>query len=130
MQGFGGQVADEDPEVHVLGNAGTTNDHFMKLRNSVPTGANGGFQAIALALLAGAGLVVLVGYDMRAVDGKTNWHSDTDPHRTPTDAQWYSSVYARMFDSLRGHPIVNATPGSALNTFKKVPLESVLPHQA
>lgn len=128
MQGYGSAV--DDPNVHMLANAGTTNEHFIKLRNAIPTGANGGYQAIALALLAGAGLVVLVGYDMRAVDGKTNWHSDTDPHRTPTDPAWYSTVYVRLFDNFRAFNVVNATPGSALKTFRRVALESVLPHPA
>lgn len=128
MQGFGSEVT--DPTVHVLGNAGTTGNLRHVPRNAIPTGANGGYQAIALALRAGAGLVVLVGYDMRAIDGRTNWHSDSDPHRTPTDPAWYSSVYLRMFTDLKDYPVVNATPGSVLNTFKKVDLESVLPHTA
>lgn len=93
------------------------------------TGRNGGYQAIHLAVHFGAARILLLGYDLRLVDGRSHWFGG---HPVATKPE----VYARMrpcFESLvvplaeRGVEVVNCTPGSALACFPMVPLRRALP---
>lgn len=93
------------------------------------TGRNGGYQAIHLAVHLGARRVLLLGYDMRFVDGRSHWFGG---HPVATKAE----VYGRMipcFESLiaplakRGVAVVNCTPDSALRCFPTAPLRRALP---
>jgi hypothetical protein len=88
-----------------------------------------GGAAINAAYLLGASRVVLLGFDMRVVDGKHNWH-DNHQH-TERDKIYQNSMMPflkPMSDAMKvtGLQIVNATPGSALNLFPLVPLEDLL----
>jgi hypothetical protein len=85
--------------------------------------------AINLATLLGASEIVLLGFDMRKIDGKTNWH---DEH--PGEANAKRDPYARFLEPFTAIardleamsvPCVNATPGSALTLFPIVDPESV-----
>lgn len=92
------------------------------------TGNNGGYQVLNLAAHLGARRVVLLGYDMRAAGGKVHWHEE---HAIPTPPECLSG-YADAFHSLvaplaaRGLEVLNATPGSALDAFPRVPLAEAL----
>jgi hypothetical protein len=81
-------------------------------------GRSSGQRAISLAIAFGASRVVLVGFDMRVVDGRSHFH---DEYRN--DACRYRDLFIPAFhgwarDAARlGVSIVNATPGSALKEF-------------
>lgn len=81
--------------------------------------ASSGGSAISLAAQMGAKTIILVGYDMRVVDGKKNWK----PHeKEDTKLDPYAN-FMRPFDKIAkdarrlGIRIFNATPGSALTHF-------------
>lgn len=88
-----------------------------------------GGAAINLAFLLGARRIVLLGFDMRMVEGKHNWH---DHHqKTERDKIYQNSMMPflkPMSDAMKvtGIQIVNATPGSAMNLFTTMSLEKVL----
>lgn len=93
------------------------------------TGRNSGYQALNLAVLAGAKTIVLLGFDGRpAVDGKTHWSGG---HPRPTPAAAYEE-YRRAFSAgesaiaAAGVRVINASPGSAIDSFPKMELEQAL----
>lgn len=86
-------------------------------------GSNSGFQAVNLALLKGATRVVLVGFDMRRVNGRAHFFGE---HPAPLiSKEDYGDFVAPFRIAARSCrvPIVNATPGSALNCFPMVDLD-------
>lgn len=116
-----------EPEIKRLRNYGPS-PGLEDARDGLRHGWSSGYAAIGLAALLGARRIVLLGYDMKATaDGRTHWHKDYPIWDPP-------SVYAdRMlagFASLvvplrrRGVTVLNATPGSAIECFPRVPLES------
>lgn len=90
---------------------------------------NSGASAINLAYWLGAKRVVLLGFDMKAVAGKHNWHSHyrkrpTNWNPYPKHLECWSSI---MADANRlGIEIVNATPMSAIKEIPIVGFEEVL----
>ncbi len=117
------------PEIEVLENTGTegleTQPHGLR------TGRNGGYQAINLAVHLGARRILLLGYDMKpAADGRTHWFGDHQDW--PTRPSLFRDVFLPQFEGLAhaldaiGVAVVNCTPGSALETFTKAPLEQAL----
>lgn len=97
-------------------------------QNSLKTGQNSGFQAINLAILAGARRIVLLGFDMNATEKKVHWFGD-HPIQTPVSnfSAWlpYFPKLAKAVKPL-GVDIINCTPGSAIRCFPMRDLESVL----
>lgn len=93
------------------------------LRDGVHTGRNSGYQAINLAFHLGAARIVLLGYDMRSVNGRTHWHSEYR-HEDPPSA--YANQMLPCFPALAGDlakqgvEVLNATPASALTCFRVV----------
>lgn len=93
-------------------------------------GRSSGHIAVGLAVAMGAARVVMLGFDLREVDGRSHFHNEY-PAR---DGR--GSVYANEcipgFDGWnaaakrRGATILNATPGSALKEFPMVTLDEVL----
>lgn len=94
----------------------------------VYTGKNSGYQAIHLAAHAQSARVVLLGYDMRLVDGRSHWH---DGHVEARGTK-YAAVMLPHFGALkapleaRGVEVINATPGSALEVWPRRALADVL----
>lgn len=88
--------------------------------DGIRTGRNSGFQAVNLAVHTGVSRILLLGYDMRVVDGKTHWFGE---HPQPTGAGIYESTFLPAFDSLiapltaLGVEVLNCTPQSALKAF-------------
>lgn len=79
---------------------------------------NTGYLALQLALLWGPREIVLLGYDMRLVDGRSNWHDDNPS--SPT-SRTYDSMLRHAGEIARdarrlfpGTLIVNADPVSRL----------------
>lgn len=89
----------------------------------VHMGGNSGFQAINLAMLWGAKKILLLGFDMkRGEDGRDHWFGQHPPHLVQTQlyGAWIDSLTKAAPDaSERGVDIVNVTPGSALDCFRR-----------
>jgi hypothetical protein len=95
-------------------------------------GANGGYQAINLAVLFGAKRLILLGYDMGiSDDGRRHWFGD---HPTglnnPQDrdfARWRANFETMLPDLDRaGVQVINASRQTRLECFDRVPLERAL----
>ena len=91
-------------------------------------GNNSGFQAVNLAILFGADPIVLVGFDMRAVDGRRHFFGS---HKAPLSDVGKFGIWIAHFTAaaamLGGWPrIINSTPGSALGCFPMMPLAEAL----
>jgi len=86
-----------------------------------------GSSAINLAIHFGVSRIILLGYDMRNIDGSNNWHHN---HRKREDDPYpeYLTCYPSIAKDAEeiGVEILNATPGSAINVFPVVKLEDVL----
>lgn len=99
---------------------------------AVRKGRSSGHTAIALAVACGASRVVLLGYDMRTVDGRSHFH---DAYSARDEArmagEWIPAFKGWAKDAKKaGVAIVNATPGSALKEFPAVKVAAELQHGA
>ena len=120
-----------DDAVHILRNRDYPY-HGLGLSldpSALVTGRNSGFQALNLAILAGAKTVILLGYDGQAgKDGRSHWHPG---HNTPTPSAAYEE-YRRAFSAAEsaikkaGVRVINCSPGSAIDSFEKMALEDAL----
>lgn len=93
------------------------------------TGRNSGFQALNLAVLAGASRIILLGYDGQPDrDGKTHWSGG---HLRPTPQAAYP-LYLQAMSAAEneieaaGVLVLNCSPGSAINSFPRAVLEEAL----
>lgn len=90
---------------------------------------NSGFAAINLAYLWGSRRILLLGMDMREIDGKKHRHGD---HEKPlTQAQLFEEWLhksAKLAEDLKreGCAMINCTPGSALTCFPVSTIEKEL----
>ena len=94
------------------------------------TGSNSGYQAVNLAVLAGAKTIILLGYDAHtpAAGEKTHWFGD-HPRREP-DAVYnkYRQSHrdgARMIKTA-GVRVINCSPGSAITDYENRTLPDAL----
>jgi hypothetical protein len=119
-----------DDATHVLKNK-HGNDHGSGISldpQYIVTGSHSGHQALNVAILAGAATVLLLGFDGKAVDGRTHWHGG-HPVMTPTSdwekraRAWTESQHAIRATGVR---IVNCSPVSSINHFEKMTLEQAL----
>lgn len=117
---------------------GLVGEGFSADPSRIHYGSNSGFQAVNLAMhfMGHRGRIALVGFDMRAPDGKRHFFGDHPAplHRAKdaSELNRYFKGFTKEFDRaaklLRpGIEIVNCTPGSALECFPKARLEDVLP---
>ena len=94
-------------------------------------GRSSGHMAVSLAIAMGAARVVLVGFDMRIVDGRSHHHDDYADRNLDHQAVvlnefvegfegWNAAALAR------GCTILNATPGSAVTEFPFVDLDDLI----
>lgn len=103
-------------------------DEFLVGRATVREGRSSGHVAISLAIAMGAIRVVLLGFDMRRVEGRSHWH---DEYATQDD-NLFSRDFLPGFTGWReaarrcGVRIVNCAPGSALKEFPMATLDDVL----
>jgi len=86
------------------------------------TGANGGFQAINLAVHLGATQIVLLGYDMHG-DHFFGSHPDRDRPKFALCLSAFPTLVTPL--AAAGVSMVNCTPGSALTCFPMASLTSV-----
>lgn len=126
-----------DPHVHMLRSAddkpGAPKPGLSANPAVLVTGRNGGYQVVNIAVLAGAKKIVLLGYDMRIVGGKSHNEMNHPGGRHPegnaaSDYVGYVKNFRTMVRPLErlGVEVLNATPESALDVFRKVPLEIAL----
>lgn len=95
-------------------------------------GRNSGFQAVNLALLFGANPIILVGFDMRDVEGRSHFFGDHPPGLGAAHAfgEWIEYFRVAAATLPDGVEVLNATPGSALDCFPRVDLADVLARRA
>ena len=116
-----------DPSIRILQNYG--NNGFCDIADGVMTGRSSGYQAINLAAHLGVSRIILLGFDMRAVAGRTHWHM---AHQRPTPPEDFGNVMLPQFANLveplraRGIEVLNATLGSAITCFPRVTLDEAL----
>lgn len=95
----------------------------------IAQGRTSGHTAISLAIALGAWDVVMLGYDMRIVDGREHHHNE---YSGPRDLEQYARELVPAFAGWNkaardiGVRILNATPGSAVTEFPFVDLDEVL----
>jgi len=87
--------------------------------------------AVNLATLLGATEIVLLGYDMRRINGQNNWHNE-HPVTEENNADPYESFLEPWPDialgaKMIGATIINATPNSDLIQFPIVEPEEIMP---
>jgi hypothetical protein len=121
----------DDDAVHLLRNAhGAVNGFGLSLDpRALVTGRNSGFQALNLAVLAGAKTIILLGFDgKQGADGRAHWFGE---HPEPTPAAAFA-IYRQAMSAaendleVAGVRVLNCSPGSAIDTFPKVLLEDAL----
>ncbi len=98
-------------------------------REFIHWGANSGYQAINLAYLWGARRIILLGYDCKQIEGKAHWFGQ---HPQGLNRHQPLETWRRNFPQLaadlaaEGVEVLNCSPDSALECFRKVPLEAAL----
>jgi hypothetical protein len=112
--------------LHIV--AGRGGKGFSVDPHCIHYGCNSGFQAVNLAILFGAARIVLVGFDMREVNGKRHFFGDHPPGFTRvSDYRQFISAFEEAAKAMPdGVEIVNATPGSALECFPMAELSEAL----
>lgn len=126
-------LAEDVPEPWVTGYLENTGlQGFDPDPSRCRTGANGVFQAIHIAIHAGAKKVVLVGVDMKeGPKGEKHWFGDHPGRQGFMKVDYASSMiphFATLLPAMaeRGVECFNASPGSALTTFPAIELEKAL----
>jgi len=123
----GGSAAIDD-DVHLLRNRDYPVLGFGLSEDprALVTGRNSGFQALNLATLAGASPILLLAFDGKPGAAKSHWHGG-HPQPTPPAAyeQYRRAMSAAENALLRlGIEVINVTPGSAIDSFRKSSLEA------
>jgi hypothetical protein len=115
--------------VNILRNTGVLG--FDPDPGAVRTGGNSGYQAIHIAMHAQASRILLCGFNMRSYDGADHWHPEHPKGLRRTVPELYQR-WCERFEALaasateRNIDIVNVTPDSALEVFRKSTLEEEL----
>lgn len=97
--------------------------------NYISWNRNSGASAINLAYHLGASRIVLIGFDMRMVGDKANWHDD---HPKCSSKRNPYFRFLRSFPKIAkdasdlGLEIINCTPDSAIDQFPIMTLEAYL----
>ena len=124
--------------VELVGNEEDKNIHVMRREPrgvwNIPgkVGWNGhtGAMAINLAAIFGASKIVLLGFDMKLKEGKSNWHENSkDLPNADVFKQFIGTsgiVGTGMKKVFPNVEVLNANPDSAWNLFPKVELKEVL----
>lgn len=122
--------------------ANHTRDADLDLgRNDFVCGSHSGHQAINVAIKNGAKEIYLLGFDMKSLPHRAEWHDEYHQHRICTvesmeeqSALWRKKMPTMLpFLKESGVKVYNSTPGSALECFpfesfsEAYPLETNLP---
>lgn len=103
-------------------------DEFSLDPGFICYGGNSGFMATNLAILFGANPIILIGFDMRAVNGKNHFFGEHGAglNRVGNFKRWidrFTNAAAKLPPHVR---IINATPETALDCFPKMSLSEAL----
>lgn len=113
------------PDLHWLKCNG---NHGMSFQEGyVMHGRNSGHQALNLAVNMGAKKIILMGYDMRVIDGKAHFHN----RHVPVPHSVFDTFYEAMLRAApllkeRGIQVANTSMKSRLMCFFKMPYEEAL----
>lgn len=105
---------------------------FQMVPHRIGWYGNTGISAINLAAKLGASGVVLLGFDMSLDEtGSSNWYTKLkdpvpNPEWYPRFMRWSVKFKADMEKACPGLRVINATPGTKMNTFEKMPLKGAL----
>lgn len=90
--------------------------------------ASSGHIAAALAAVMGARRLVLVGFECRAIAGRTHGHGDYSQHDVSVFGDRFVPGWVGLAPALArlGLQVVNATPDSAIPCFPFIPLDEAL----
>jgi hypothetical protein len=91
-------------------------------------GRTSGHTAISLAIAMGAVRVILLGYDMRRVDGRSHFHDEYGSQDDKLFSHDFLVHFAGWNEAARrcGVTVINTTPGSALTEFPSGDLNDIL----
>lgn len=115
--------------VVLLHHAGTTG---FDPHGGIVSGGNSGYQALQVAIHAGASRVVLLGYDMQERGGKAHFFGDhpegLQGKRTGDKYAGWCATFRAQYASMKkmGVNIVNCTPGSKLDFYPQARIRSAL----
>lgn len=100
----------------------------IEIGGPVKIGPSTGHTAVGLAIAMGATRVVLLGFDMRMVDGSPHYRGATPEHNPAVYAESFLPAWKGWDEQAKavGCTVVNATPGSALDEFERVDIEREL----
>lgn len=95
---------------------------------AIKRGRSSGHSAIALAAAMGAKRIVLLGFDCRRIEGRANYHDRYDCQADDARLDIFRTHFRgwRAPAEADGIEILNATPGTAIDEFRKVPIEELL----
>lgn len=91
-------------------------------------GGNSGYQAINLAYLWGAKRIILLGFDCKPINGKHHWFGQHPQglNQNQNFAIWISNFNQIAKDlNEQKVEVINCSMDSALDCFKKVPIEEL-----
>ena len=120
----------DDPMIHTVRrrNIGWETD---REKRQLVWNSNSGAAAVNLAYFLGAKEILLLGFDMRLVDGENNYH---DWHKRPKFVPKFAKFISRFTYVAKGCEeagikVVNATPGSKLPYFPIMCIEEALKNE-
>jgi len=112
---------------------GAAEPGFSTDRRLIHYGGNSGFQAINLAIRFGAAVIVLVGFNLQHVDGRSHFFGDHPEGVRRSQQSPYERFLAdfvaaekRLRLEARRPVIINATPATALTCWPVASLEDAL----
>lgn len=103
------------------------NKGLSRSQGVLHSGQNSGYQAINLAYLMGAEVILLLGYDMARRNGKGHFfgeHPETLNHKT--DYRQFITNFDSIKPDQYGIEIINCTRDTALTAFPKMDLEKAI----
>lgn len=107
----------------------TGKEGFDPDQSAIRTGGNSAYQALHIAIHAGAARILLCGLDMHG--GRHHWHGE-HPHGLKQTVEENYAEWIKRFNALikplaeRGIEVLNCTPGSALRCFPMADLAEAL----
>jgi hypothetical protein len=120
----------KDDSVHALKNWDQLSDRkgLCLDPTGLMTGRNSGYQALNLAVLAGAKRVVLLGYDMKFRGGRCHFHAPHPIGNIESEFLAYAKYFSSTENQLKdlGVEVINTCMDSKIEAFRKEPLESVV----
>lgn len=118
--------------MHILRNS-TGSQHGTGLSDDnrmLVTGGNSGYQALNLAVLAGAKNIILLGYDAREPENgeKSHWFGEHPQICTLAAYPMYRDSFKKGAQAIKnaGVRVINCSPNSAIDVFEKMDINKAL----